>query len=786
MGALLAVYGAWQLTGRPGGHHELVGDAFFVPAGIAAVWTALRAAARCEAHLRLRLAWRLIALASCLYMAGDVAQTVYEASGHLPYPSVADAFYLSFYPCLLWGLLCVPGVAATLRERLRLGLDLAVVAVAGAAVVIYVVLGPTVLAAGPDLQSAISVAYPVGDMVLLVGLGALVLRRHSGFSPRTLQLMAVGVVFFIAADLVYGWITLHATYHGGDPVDALWLIAVALFAVAGSAQEVPPPGRPPFAGAGTGAGTVLARATWAPYVAVAVGYGLLLFNERNDRLFPDGVVVLCAVVITALVSARQFLAQRDLVSIQGQLSHQSSHDPLTGLPNRSLVIDCAAQMLAGVRCTGQPIAALYVDIDGFKRVNDSFGHAAGDELLAAVSARLSEVIRESDVVGRIGGDEFVVLLANIRGDAIPDRIATRICESLARPVGLPSADGRRLAITASVGIAQRTEGTADDLLRDADFALYEAKRGGRNRWVRFASEMQDAAEDRLEIEADLREAIEQEQLFLLYQPLIDLSTETITGVEALIRWRHPERGLVSPGDFIEVAEASGLIVDIGRWVLRTGCRQAAAWQARGRRLGMAINVSAVQLDDSRLVGDVADALADSGLDPALLTLEITETTLMRDAEGAAALLRQLKALGVRISIDDFGTGYSSLAYLGQFPVDALKIDRSFVSRIAASSESRALIHALVQLAKALGLETVGEGIEDRDQLRYLQRERCESGQGFLFARPLETAAVDGLLGDGPTASEPTIASPAPGSPARPATPRSTAPRRPQPAESTTR
>jgi EAL domain-containing protein (putative c-di-GMP-specific phosphodiesterase class I) len=307
------------------------------------------------------------------------------------------------------------------------------------------------------------------------------------------------------------------------------------------------------------------------------------------------------------------------------------------------------------------------------------------------------------------------------------------------------ARGQTLSVTASVGVALGQRGSADELLRDADFALYEAKGAGKNRWIVFESSMQTAAQDRLELEMDLKGALDAGQFFLLYQPTFDLQSETITGVEALLRWRHPIRGVIPPDTFIPFAEQTGLIVPIGRWVLRAACHQAAAWRRQSRALGISINVSARQLDDTGLVDEVAQTLAITGLDPGAVTLEITETTLMRDADAAASRLRELKALGVRIAIDDFGTGYSSLAYLRQFPVDALKIDRSFISAIASSGESKAMIHTLVQLGKTLGIETLGEGIEEQFQLRALQREQCDSGQGFLFARPLEAEAIDEML-----------------------------------------
>ncbi len=740
MGALLLLYAGWQLSGWSFGDRTLVGDAFFYPVGLAAIAAAVGASRRCRADPRVRSGWMLLALASAAYLAGDVAQTAYELTGSKPYPSVADALYLLFYPLVLCGLLRFPVGRRSIAERARLGLDLAVVAIGGFVVVMYVVLGPTVVQSGSDpLQTAFSIAYPVGDMVLLVGLGSVLLRRPAASSVRALQFIAAGLLFYVAADLIYGYITLHSTYQGGDPVDSLWMIAIALFAVAGAAQAAPEPVTE-MAGE-----RERRRASWAPFIAVAVGFGLLLLNQRNDRVFPDASLVIAAVVMAVLVSIRQFLAQRDLLDTQGQLSYQSLHDTLTGLPNRALVIDRAAQMLARARRAPSPVAALYVDIDGFKQVNDSLGHAAGDELLRVVAARLSEVIRGADTVGRLGGDEFVVLLEDYALDAGPEMVAERICDVIAQPVQLEHTDRRTLNITVSIGIAIGQRGSADELLRDADFALYEAKAAGKNRWLVFESKMQTVVRDRLELEMDLREALERDQFFLLYQPTFDLQTETITGVEALLRWHHPARGVILPDTFITLAEETGLIVSIGSWVLRTACRQAVHWQRLGRSLSMAVNVSARQLDQAHLVEEVADTLASTGLEPAALTLEITETTLMRDSDAAARRLRELKALGVHIAIDDFGTGYSSLAYLRQFPVDALKIDRSFISGIAESHESKALIHTLVQLGKTLGLETLGEGIEQEAQLRQLQREQCDSGQGFLFARPLDPTAVDELL-----------------------------------------
>ena len=437
-------------------------------------------------------------------------------------------------------------------------------------------------------------------------------------------------------------------------------------------------------------------------------------------------------------------------ALEDLLRHQAFYDALTDLPNRILALDRAEQMLARARRHSLPVAALYVDIDGFKQVNDGFGHAVGDELLRLVAARLASVVREGDTAARLAGDEFVVLVEGAGLDGGPELVADRLLEVLRAPYDMTEDIGRPLTVAASIGIALSDRGTAEELLRDADLALYEAKRAGRNRYVVFDSSMQTAARDRLTLESDLAGALERDELFLLYQPTFDLRSQRVIGVEALIRWRHPSRGVVEPAEFIPIAEATDLIVPVGRWVLREACRQAAGWQAGGHTIGVSVNVSARQLDRDELIDDVRDALVVSGLHPGELTLEVTESTLMRDPGETARRLDELKHLGVRIAIDDFGTGYSSLAYLSQFPVDAMKIDQSFIGGIASSTASAALIHTLVQLGKTLNIETLAEGIEEPAQLAALQRERCDQGQGFLFARPLSASdVVEFLAGAAP-------------------------------------
>jgi diguanylate cyclase (GGDEF)-like protein len=428
-----------------------------------------------------------------------------------------------------------------------------------------------------------------------------------------------------------------------------------------------------------------------------------------------------------------------------ELSFLATHDALTGLPNRTLILDRVEQMLARSRRSQTPVAALFVDLDNFKSINDTLGHGVGDELLRAVTARLGGVVREADALGRLGGDEFVVISEELSLAAGPELVAERLLDALQQPFKLGADKQTRLTVTASIGIAAGEHTSAEELLRNADIAMYRAKWDGKNRYAVFETGMQDTIQNRVELEMDLREALENREFLLAYQPTFDLRDMSPTGVEALIRWQHPVRGLIQPDDFVPLLEETGIITEVGRWVLDEACAQGAAWRAAGYQIGIAVNVSGRQLDDDRLVADVEGALARGGLEPEALTIEITETTLMRNVEETARRLAAIKRLGVRIAIDDFGTGYSSLAHLQRFPVDALKIDRSFISGMRDNLEGETLIQTLVQLGKALSIETFAEGIEQQDELSVLRGQDCDSGQGFLFARPLDVAETERFL-----------------------------------------
>jgi diguanylate cyclase (GGDEF)-like protein len=456
-------------------------------------------------------------------------------------------------------------------------------------------------------------------------------------------------------------------------------------------------------------------------------------------------------ITTEIAERLKGLAAQAAISLSNarlvdQIRHQAVHDALTGLPNRSLVLDRAEQMLARAERSFVPMAALFVDLDGFKDVNDSFGHGVGDLLLKAVTARLATTMRSSDTVGRLGGDEFVILVEGGALEAGGELVAERILAVLRAPFEIDGI-GVPLRISASIGVATGVRHSAAELLRDADIALYQAKAAGKDQYVVFEPEMHAAVVDHHQLESDLHEALALGQFFLDYQPIFNLHSGVTTGVEALLRWQHPARGIMAPDSFIPSLEESGLICDVGRWVLYEACRRGSQWHALGHRIEIAVNVSPRQLETDRLLADVRGALHASGLDARYLTVEITETDIMKNMADVVPRLAELKALGVRIAVDDFGTGYSSLAYLQNLPVDTLKIDRSFVSSIAESSEAVAMVSTLVQLGRSLGLQTLAEGIEEQEQCVRLQREECESGQGFLYARPIPADEVAAFLAE---------------------------------------
>ena len=456
-----------------------------------------------------------------------------------------------------------------------------------------------------------------------------------------------------------------------------------------------------------------------------------------------GTLILYLLLRSLVVSRRRALD--DNAERARQLEHLALHDSITGLANRTLVVDRAQQMLIRSRRSQLPTAAFTLGIDHFKEFNDVHGHQAGDAVLKAVTERLREGLREADTIGRGRGDEFIVLTDGATLAAGPELVAERIREILREPFYLGDGSLEPHGVTASIGIALGPRVEAEQLLLDSDTALSEAKENGQGGYAMFGPDMPKAIESRVAVEDELRSAVATDQFFLRYQPIFDIDSRTTTGVEALLRWQHPTRGVMPPDHFLPLLEETGLIVPLGRWVLQEACRQGAVLHNKGHLITVSVNISARQLESDTLVADVGRALFTSGFHPHSLVLEITETTIMSDTSLMVDRLVALKGLGVRIAIDDFGTGYSSLTYLRQFPVDILKIDRSFINSLAPTRDSSMLIHTLVQFGKTLGLETIAEGIEEEGQMDPLLAEQCETGQGFLYGRPLSPTQLDIFL-----------------------------------------
>ncbi|HYY82570.1 MAG TPA: EAL domain-containing protein [Actinomycetes bacterium] len=739
-GAGLMAFFAYYVSDFGGDHlRTWVTDFAYIPLSLLATVLAARAARHRGLDRRTRLAWRILAAAfGCQLFANTVWWWLESAiNTSPPFPSLADVGYLAFIPVLLGGLFAFPGRPHSRQERFKLALDTITVVAGGFMVLWYLVLGPAVTDSGAGfLTVATSIAYPVGDLVLVFGIAKVLLRGPAASSRRPLQILIGGLALFVVADVYYGYIGLHAGFVGGSWPDLFWLSANFLFAVAAGEQH--------YRAGHPDRGAQRAR-SWhvnrLPYVAVGLGYGLLLLIARGQGLYPLGGLLVGAVVLTAVVVLRQITALRE--------NHELIvTDSLTGLANRTQLRVDLERALARSRRNGDQVAVLLLDLDGFKQINDTFGHEVGDDVLVGFADVLRGCIRKIDTSGRLGGDEFAVVLEQVNGPADVTMAAQRILAELDDPIVV---DNHTLQVRSSIGIAL-SEGGADDpeeLLRRADMAMYVAKRRGAHGFELYGHIPDDRQLERTILAKELRLALKRGQLVVHYQPIVTLHDGGITGVEALVRWQHPSRGLLPPGEFIQLAEETGLIGDLGAWVLERACRQVHAWQERfpgSRPLQLSVNLSPRQMQDPDLVEDVTAILERTGFDPHTLVLELTEGVLMHDRDDVVARLTRLKQLGIRIAIDDFGTGYSSLGYLTHLPVDILKIDRCFVADFGTSSEGSVVAEAVVRLSQALHLETVAEGVETPDQAEGLRELGCPLSQGYYFSRPLDPAGVEAFLG----------------------------------------
>jgi diguanylate cyclase (GGDEF)-like protein len=686
-----------------------------------------------------RVPWMFFAGGLASFLIADVCYYVLElTSGDAgpPFPSIADFFYLSMYPLMIFGLARMVRTVAPGRDGATF-VDAAVVGISifGALWVLFV---DSVVESSFDTNSAMitQLAYPVMDIAVLTVAARLVVAVHLRHKPFAFIVSAIGSLAI--ADTAYGIYNTAGTFETGLFIDAFWLAFYVMFSLAAL--------HPGSATTGATEELVEGRLTGRQLVIMFVAtLGVPLIDLFWGTPADRPVTIIASALLCLLILLRVFSLTKALERGRDRLRHEASHDSLTGLCNRNLFADRTA---AALRESGpnQTLAVLFIDLDDFKVINDSLGHFAGDQLLKEASVRLQRCVRPDDTVARLGGDEFAVLLRSAvdRNDVIS--VARRVLDAMSAPIDL----GRRaVRASCSIGIATDLDESTEveTLLRNADVAMYLSKSRGKGRFEFFEARMHEDAIERLDLKADLERAIEQKEFVLHYQPIFDLKTGHVVLAEALIRWKHPSRGMIAPDRFIPLAEENGLIVPIGNWVLNEACRQAALWRRMEglEDLSISVNLSMRQLQDTQLLNVLTSALKDSGLPANRLVLEITESMLALDADRTAGVLEQLKTIGVKIAIDDFGTGYSSLSYLRAFPVDSIKIDKSFIRELSHSSTTSALIEAVVNLASALGAYTVAEGIEYSEQATLLRKLGCSRGQGYYYCRPMPGPTLTSLL-----------------------------------------
>jgi diguanylate cyclase (GGDEF)-like protein/PAS domain S-box-containing protein len=818
---------------------------------------------------RWRRPWLTIAAGLIAVLVGSLTAALYQiVLGSVPSPSWADVFFLAFYPLIVAGLLQFPRAVATRAEAFGFALDAVAVLFGSGMLIAFLIIVPMLEHAQGDVASVlVQAALPLGDVLLVFGLGSLVIRRRSLPRGSSMAALAAALLLLLCSDVVFSYQTLDGSANSTLQT-AMGAAAWVLVAWAGYDRLR----RNEDDGPELDIMLPHVFSYLVAYVGAIAGFGALLLAATDILTTPLGIMIVAAVCVTPLLLARQVLALResgtlhelkgthdmeerfrslvtnssdtifvtdestaiqyatpsaasilgfeagdleqkrlgDLVhpddlsgmgalvrrcadrpgqSLRGEwrlsdhegrwhftetvvanllddphvrglvftsrdigerirfqeeLEHQAFHDALTGLANRILFRERVEHSLAARR--DARIAVLFMDVDDFKLFNDSYGHVLGDSLLVQVADRLGGVLRSGDTAARLGGDEFAILLEGVEDPGTASDVARRVLGLFDEDFWL---NDTHLSASVSIGVAvsDGSHTSAEELLRDADVAMYSAKANGKDRVEVFEPAMQTAVLERLELANQLRRAVEHHEFVVYYQPIVEIRTERVIGTEALVRWRLSDGEIKPPGWFIHVAEETGLIIPIGDFVLGQACRQLRSWQDELEQpaLCMAVNLSPWQLRDPDLVEKVRDTLATSGVDPSLLTLEITETALVEESHAMMTRLRELKALGVRLAIDDFGTGYSSLSYLRQFPMDAVKIAKPFVDHVAEGADDSALARAIITIGETLELAVIAEGIESEQQMRQLRELGCQFGQGFYISQPLPAEGLPDLL-----------------------------------------
>lgn len=716
-----------------GGVAQAVLFVLFSAVAMCAAWRASRRVGGTD-----RFVWTFVAVALTLATLANAPYYGFPliVGRPIPFPCPVDVLFLSTQPCFIAALLAL---ARRRRRADRAGdaLDAAIVVVGGASLMWHFVIARVVSQSGlSGLAHVAAVAYPVTDLLVFAVLVRLVLAvRHRSAS---MQFLLAGISSLLAADVLLAIQISNGSYHVGGPVDGIWMAYYALVAVAALH-----PGARRLSSRSVVVEKGISTARLAVMCGIVLVGPLVLVNTRSGTAF----VAAASFFAFVLVMTRMMGLNRRLMSVSVELQERASTDLLTGLANRTEFHDRLQLALAPLDQAGE-VAVLLLDLDDFKDVNDTHGHAAGDALLEVAAQRLRQVVRSEDLVARLGGDEFAMLFRGPEAVAHALTVGKRAVDAFAEPVEV---NGTSVHVGASVGLATSCDGgDLDRVMREADVAMYTAKRLGKSRFARYDRDLHDTVTERLSLTADVKDAAGRGELAIDYQPVVDLTTGSVLGVEALVRWRHPTRGLLPPSAFIGLAEGAGVMAAIGSWVLETGARDLCEWQRRHdlSELSLHVNVSVRELEDPAFANHVADILGHAGLDPRSLVIEAPESVFADPAGRAATTLVALRSIGARVALDDFGTGYSCLANLRTLPVDVIKIDRSFISGEAGEGRDEVIVEVILDLGRRLGLDTVAKGIEQVDQLLALQNMGCRSGQGFLLSRPVPGSAIEELLAAG--------------------------------------
>ncbi len=749
-----------------------------------------------EESKRISLAWSFIAIAQLSFVIGDVIWFICEAILHIePFPSFADLFYTLYYPIIFLGISLFPRVKISKLELTKNRIDLFLILLSAGLVLWFFLLSP--FASGLEEESLLvkflSLAYPAGDLILFSALLVLIYNYPNERGQHALVFLILSIFIQINADVIFSYQSLVGSYVSASWVDAGWVFGYLFLGIAGIIRSRVDIGIRKRSILDFLLNLSLSKyikliQKYLPYFFVGSSYIYLLLYTVNaiPGKFIISLVVIGMVIFLSMVRQQLVIVENEKLNneleetlsdlagkslqlektnedlrheiierkkIEEQLSFDALHDGLTKLPNRTLLLDRLNHAMEISKRNGDySFSVLFIDLDQFKNVNDTLGHSTGDELLINFSERIKKCIRNSDTFARLGGDEFAILIEDHETENKAVNVADRIQKSLHEPYLLSN---QKFFVTASIGIVNdisENYDSAEAILRDADIAMYRAKELGKAQYQIFSTPLRSAMLSRITLESQMRTALAEKSFIVHYQPIYALDNNSLIGFEALLRWNHPQLGLLMPADFLSIAESSGLIIEIGNWVLLEACAQMKRWIEQSpeyQNLSVNVNFSGKQFVQSDFVERVKIALRKTGLPPRCLHLEITETVLIENQDMAVKIFTELHKMGIELQIDDFGSGYSSMGYLQRFPVDTIKIDRSFIKDIEKSNKGTQIVQAMIKMASDLGMKIVAEGIETNTQLLKLRTMACKYGQGFYLSYPMPVDKIEELLKDPP-------------------------------------